>query len=179
MSKYSLVKLMESDLDTGGGVSKLREKRILKLYPGNKSLEEIADELENAENYGMYISNLRNTNDFVKKGFLEKFGKPSQRRTLTRGGEVIGTPTAASYTAADVEKYIGTLLNSLPNDKTRITLLRRILNWDPNNDKTYLIFPFDGKTNTIDVITKKINYILGKAGMKEGEDYEISLEKEL
>jgi len=171
MSKYSLIHLMENDLDlTGDTGSRSYEKKTLKLYPKNKSLEEIMTQLENAENYGMYISNLRN-NDFIKKGFEKHFGTPVQRRTLTRGGKVTSVAKFAPYTAEAAEQYVGTLLNSIPNEKTRITLLRRVLNWDPNSDGTYLIF-YPDKTD----VNKKINYILGKAGMVENQDYRLSLE---
>ena len=173
MSKYSLVKLMlENDED---GQTRFSEKNILKLYPKGKSLDDITKALENAENYGMYISNLRNLSYYSKK-FDEKFGTPQQRRNISRAGKVIATAKFAPYDAEAAEKFLGSLLNK-ESDTKKATILKSIINWKPSADRAYLILMFD-KKNSIDAVTNKVDYVLKKAGMDSETDYEVTLEKD-
>ena len=175
MSKYSLVKLIENE-DFGGDQTRLRQKGILRLYPKQSSLDDVIKALENAENYGMYISNLRNL-DFFKKKFDEKFGTPQQRRNISRGGKVISTAKFEPYTADAAEKYIGTVLNDDIPEAKKTTILKSVINWVPSDDRSHLILKYDSK-NPIDTLTKKANYILTKAGMDPETAVKIALEKD-
>jgi hypothetical protein len=164
--------MLENDED---GQTRFSEKNILKLYPKEKSLDDITKALENAENYGMYISNLRNLSYYSKK-FDEKFGTPQQRRNISRGGKVITTAKFEPYTADAGERFLGSLLND-ESDTKKATILKSIINWKPSADRAYLILMFD-KKNSIDAVTNKVDYVLKKAGMNSETDYEVTLEKD-
>jgi hypothetical protein len=164
--------MLENEED---GQTRFSEKNILKLYPKEKSLDEIIKALENAENYGRYISNLRNLPYYSKK-FNEKFGTPLQRRSFSKGGKVVSTAKAAPYNAEEGEIFLGSLLNQ-ESDTKKATILKSIINWKPSPDKSYLILLPD-KKNSIEAITNKVDYVLKKGEMNPETDYEVALEKD-
>jgi hypothetical protein len=173
MSKYSLVKLVENELEDGG-ISKTLIKRNVKLIPkGTTTTTAIQAALENPSNYGIYIDNLRNTNNYIKKEFEKHFGTPIQRRTLTRGGKVTSTAKFAPYTKEEGMKFIADLLKNDENLKRLTpTLLGKIINWKLNNNE-FTLTP-DKDTNQ-KALVDKVNIILQKAGFQEKQDYIINI----
>jgi hypothetical protein len=172
MSKYSLIKLMENDLDDDGA-SKTLIKRNVKLIPkGDTTAEAIKNALEDPSNYGIYIDNLRNTNNYIKKEFEKHFGTPIQRRTLTRGGKVTSTARFAPYTKEEGMKFVAGLLKNDENLKRLTpTLLGKIINWQLK-DGVFILTP---DKDTKESMINRINLVLQNAGFQEKQDYIISI----
>jgi hypothetical protein len=173
MSKYSLVKLVENELEDTG-VSGTRIGREIILTPkGATTLKDIQAALENSDNYGIYIDNLRNTNNYIKKEFEKHFGTPIQRRTLTRGGKTTSAAKFAPYTKETGTAFIVNLLKNDENLK-RLTpvLLGKIINWKLKGD-TFTLTP--GKDDNKKSLIDKTNVILQNAGFKEKQDYIINI----
>ena len=172
MSKYSLIKLVESDLDDDG-ISRHRIKKNITLTPkGNTTAETIKAALEDPANYGIYIDNLRNTNNYIKKEFEKHFGTPLQRRTLTRGGKVTSTARFAPYTKEEGMKFVADLLKNDENLKRLTpTLLGKIINWQLK-DGVFILTP---DKDTKESMINRTNLVLQNAGFQEKQDYIINI----
>ena len=154
MSKYSLVKLMENEEDGRSGRAIVKSDII--VFPkGETSITDLVTALENSDNYGIYLSNLRNVNKFIQDEFTKHFGTPVQRRTgrfpvYTKDSEM-------------------TFLKDLFKDETKIdartkkVILSKILNYNISGDKI-LITPT--KESPKAAIKSKLDTILGNAGVE-------------
>jgi len=111
--------------------------------------------LENSDNYGIYLSNLRNVNKFIQDEFTKHFGTPVQRRTgrfpvYTKDSEM-------------------TFLKDLFKDETKIdartkkVILSKILNYNISGDKISIT---PTKENPKAAIKSKLDTILGNAGVE-------------
>lgn len=159
--KYKLIKENEDEPTTpdnsgGGGMEKVYYNLV--LTPNIVTVDEVVKALENIDNYGAYVSNLRNTGVNVNKAVEDHFG-PSQRFTKIKLEKERGKPFPMKTKQA-VDDFIKTL-NSKPN----------LLNWKVEGDS--IIFPYD-KNPTKKVTTNIIDTVLGNADI----DYNIS-EKEV
>lgn len=173
MSKYSLTKLIENELEDDG-ISRTHFKKEITLVPkGTTTVDSIKSALEDPNNYGIYIDNLRNTNNYIKKEFEKHFGTPIQRRTLTRGGKVTSTAKFAPYTKETGMTFIADLLKNDENLK-RLTpvLLGKIINWKPK-DNIFTLTP--DKDTTKESLINRVNTVLQKAGFQEKQDYIINI----
>ena len=121
MSKYSLVKLMENEEDGRSGRAVVKSD-IIVTPKGENTLENIITALEDSDNYGIYLSNLRNVNKFIQDEFTKHFGTPAQRRT----GKF---PT---YTKDSEMAFLKDLFKDEAkiNAQTRKVILSKILNYN-------------------------------------------------
>ena len=173
MSKYSLIKLVENELEDTG-ISGTNIKKEATLIPkGTTTLKDIQAALEDSNNYGIYIDNLRNTNSYIKKEFEKHFGTPIQRRTLTRWVKTTSVAKLAPYTKETGTAFIVNLLKNDENLK-RLTpvLLGKIINWKLKGD-VFTLTP--GKDDNRKSLIDKVNVILQNAGFKEKQDYIINI----
>ena len=153
MSKYSLVKLMENEEDGRSG--RVIIKSDITITPkGENTLEDIISALENSDNYGIYLSNLRNINKFIQDEFTKHFGTPAQRRT---GIFPIYTKDSEMAFLKDLFKD-----ETKINAQTRKVILSKILNYNIKDDKI-IITPT--KENPKAAIKSKLDTILGNAGV--------------
>ena len=153
MSKYSLVKLMENEEDGRSG--RVIIKSDITITPkGENTLEDIISALENSDNYGIYLSNLRNINKFIQDEFTKHFGTPAQRRT---GRFPIYTKDSEMAFLKDLFKD-----ETKINAQTRKVILSKILNYNIKDDKI-IITPT--KENPKAAIKSKLDTILGNAGV--------------
>ena len=138
MSKYSLVKLMESDGEEDGKFSLGKVSYDLVITPSKVSIEDVEKALTNPNFLGIYMSNLRNR---FKKEYDEKFGTVYDRRSGKK-------PPVTK----DMENEFYS--NLLKDKKTRL------LTWVPKNNT--LVFP-QGNNPSKDVTKKIITTILKNA----------------
>lgn len=153
MSKYSLVKLMENEEDGRSGRAIIKSD-ITIVPKGENTLEDIISALENSDNYGIYLSNLRNINKFIQDEFTKHFGTPAQRRT---GRFPIYTKDSEMAFLKDLFKD-----ETKINAQTRKVILSKILNYNIKDDKV-IITPT--KENPKAAIKSKLDTILGNAGV--------------
>jgi len=153
MSKYSLVKLMENEEDGRSGRAIVKSD-IIVTPKGESTLENIITALENSDNYGIYLSNLRNVNKFIQDEFTKHFGTPTQRRT---GKFPIYTKDSEMAFLKDLFKD-----ETKINTQTRKVILSKILNYNIKDDKI-IITPT--KENPKASIKSKLDTILGNAGV--------------
>ena len=153
MSKYSLVKLMENEEDGRSGRAIVKSDII--VFPkGETSITDLVTALENSDNYGIYLSNLRNVNKFIQDEFTKHFGTPAQRRT---GKFPIYTKDSEMAFLKDLFKD-----ETKINAQTRKVILSRILNYNIKDNKI-VITPT--KENPKAAIKSKLDTILGNAGI--------------
>ena len=155
MNKYSLVKLMENDGEEDGRSGRAIVKSDIVIIPKGKStITDLVTALEDSDNYGIYLSNLRNVNKFIQDEFTKHFGTPAQRRT---GKFPI-------YTSDSVMNWLKDLFKDETkiDAKTKKVILSKILNYNINGDKI-VITPT--KENPKAAIKSKLDTILGNAGV--------------
>ena len=153
MSKYSLVKLMENEEDGRSGRAMVKSD-IVVIPKGESTLENIITALEDSDNYGMYLSNLRNVNKFIQDEFTKHFGTPAQRRT---GKFPIYTKDSEMAFLKDLFKD-----ETKINTQTRKVILSKILNYNIKDNKVTVI---PTKENPKAAIKSKLDTILGNAGI--------------
>jgi len=146
------------DSETGGGNGE-KIVKDLKLTPKVVSVEEVVTALETLDNYGPYISNLRNTKSNVEKEIEKHFG-PSQRFSKIKAEKERGKPFPPKTKQA-IDDFIRTL-TSKPN----------LLKWKVEGDS--LIFQ-DKNNPTKKVTTNIIDTVLRNAGI----DYNLENEEQL
>jgi hypothetical protein len=154
--KYRLVENEEPTTPDGeetGGGSRENVEYELVLTPLAVSADEVIKALENIDNYGAYVSNLRNTKSNVEKAVEDHFG-PSQRFEKIKKEKERGKPFPVKTKQA-IDDFIRTL-TSKPN----------LLKW--NVVKDTLVFPT--KSNPTEKVTKNIiKTVMDKAGI----DYDL------
>jgi hypothetical protein len=153
MSKYSLVKLMENEEDGRSGRAMVKSD-IIVTPKGENTLENIITALEDSDNYGMYLSNLRNVNKFIQDEFTKHFGTPAQRRT---GKFPIYTKDSEMAFLKDLFKD-----ETKINAQTRKVILSKILNYNIKDNKVTVT---PTKENPKAAIKSKLDTILGNAGI--------------
>ena len=127
---------------------------IIVTPKGESTLENIITALEDSDNYGMYLSNLRNINKFIQDEFTKHFGTPAQRRT---GKFPIYTKDSEMAFLKDLFKD-----ETKINTQTRKVILSKILNYNIKDNKV-VITPT--KENPKAAIKSKLDTILGNAGV--------------
>lgn len=165
--KYRLVENEESTTSQGeetSGNSKENVEYELVLTPLAISTDEVVKALENIDNYGAYVSNLRNTKSNVEKAVEAHFG-PSQRFNKLKKEKERGKPFPIKTKQA-IDAFIRTL-TSKPN----------LLKWETVGDT--LVFPT--KSNPSGKVTKNIiKTVMDKAGIDyDLEDKEVMDENKL
>ena len=155
MSKYSLVKLMENEEDGRSGRAIVKSD-IIVSPKGETTMADLVAALEDSDNYGMYLSNLRNVNNFIQDEFTKHFGTPVQRRT----GKAENI-----YTKDNEIAFLKGLFRDETkiNAKTRKTILSKILNYNISGDKITIT---PTKENPKAAIKSKLDTILGNAGVE-------------
>jgi hypothetical protein len=153
MSKYSLVKLMENEEDGRSGRAIVKSD-IIVTPKGESTLENIITALEDSDNYGIYLSNLRNVNKFIQDEFTKHFGTPAQRRT---GKFPIYTKDSEMAFLKDLFKD-----ETKINAQTRKVILSKILNYNIKDNKVTVT---PTKENPKAAIKSKLDTILGNAGI--------------
>jgi hypothetical protein len=150
--KYRLVENEEPTTPDGeetGGSSKENIEYELVLTPLAISADEVVKVLEDVNNYGAYVSNLRNTKTNVEKAVEAHFG-PSQRFEKIKKEKERGKPFPIKTKQA-IDDFIRTL-SSKPN----------LLKWNVVGDT--LVFP--AKSNPSEKTAKNIiKTVMDKAGI--------------
>jgi hypothetical protein len=141
-------KLTEQEMD--GDNARQQTSYDLVLTPTTLSTEEVIKALENIDNYGAYVSNLRNSTMDVNKAIEAHFG-PSQPFTKKKLEKERGKPFPIKTKQA-VDSFIKTL-TSKPN----------LLNWIVKD--TELIFP-NSKNPTKKVTQNIIDTVMNNAGIE-------------
>jgi len=155
--KYRLIKEQEEPMD--GDNSLERTFYDIVITPVNASIEETIKALENIENYGPYIPNLRNVAVDVNKAVEDYFG-PSQRFEKLKKEKERGKPFPIKTKQA-VDDFIKSL-KSKPN----------LLVWKIENDS--LVFP--SKKNPSKKVTQNIiSTVMSNADIKYDLDEKESL----
>ena len=154
MSKYSLVKLMENEEDGRSGRAIVKSD-IIVSPKGETSIADLVTALEDSDNYGIYLSNLRNVNKFIQDEFTKHFGTPVQRRT----------GRFPVYTKDSEMAFLKNLFKDETkiDAKTKKVILSKILNYNISGDKI-LITPT--KESPKAAIKSKLDTILGNAGVE-------------
>jgi hypothetical protein len=135
---------------SGGGSPKEKIDYNLILTPLSSTIDETVKALENIENYGSYISNLRNSATNVNKAVEDHFG-PNQRFEKIKKEKERGKPFPIK-TKQSIEDFIKSL-SSKPN----------LLKWEIKEE--YIIFPH--KSNPSKKVTKSIiETVMDNAGIK-------------
>jgi hypothetical protein len=146
---------MESDGEEDGRSGRAMVKSDIVIIPKGKStITDLVTALEDSDNYGIYLSNLRNVNKFIQDEFTKHFGTPAQRRT---GKFPIYTSDSAMNWLKDLFKD-----ETKIDAKTKKVILSKILNYNINGDKI-VITPT--KENPKAAIKSKLDTILGNAGV--------------
>ena len=150
MSKYSLVKLMENEEDGRSGRAIVKSD-IIVAPKGESTIQDIISALENSDNYGIYLDNLRNVNNYIRDEFTKHFGTPAQRRV-----------SKITYTKDSITAWLKDLLKdkSKINAQTKKIILSKILNYNIKDNKV-VITPT--KENPKAAIKNKLDTILGNA----------------
>ena len=154
MSKYSLVKLMENEEDGRSGRAIVKSD-IIVSPKGETSIANLVTALEDSDNYGIYLSNLRNVNKFIQDEFTKHFGTPVQRRT---GRFPVYTKDSEMAFLKDLFKD-----ETKIDARTKKVILSKILNYNINGDKITII---PTKENPKAAIKSKLDTILGNAGVE-------------
>jgi hypothetical protein len=141
---------MENEEDGRSGRAIVKSD-IIVTPKGENTLEDITTALENSDNYGMYLSNLRNVNKFIQDEFTKHFGTPAQRRV-----------SKITYTKDSITAWLKDLLKdkSKINAQTKKIILSKILNYNIKDNKV-VITPT--KENPKAAIKNKLDTILGNA----------------
>ena len=146
---------MENDGEEDGRSGRAIVKSDIVIIPKGKStITDLVTALEDSDNYGIYLSNLRNVNKFIQDEFTKHFGTPAQRRT---GKFPIYTSDSAMNWLKDLFKD-----ETKIDAKTKKVILSKILNYNINGDKI-VITPT--KENPKAAIKSKLDTILGNAGV--------------
>ena len=79
-------RLRENESEDGSVVNRLGTNYAVVLTPTNATVEETIAALENIDNYGLYVSNLRNTKANMQKALEDEFGPsiPSKKKGLEK-----------------------------------------------------------------------------------------------
>ena len=152
MSKYSLVKLMENEEDGRSGRAIVKSD-IIVVPKGKSTIQDIISALENSDNYGIYLDNLRNVNNYIRDEFTKHFGTPVHRRK----NNII-------YTKDSITAWLKDLLKdeSKISAQTKKIILSKILNYNIKDDKITIT---PTKENPKAAIKNKLDTILGNAGV--------------
>jgi len=155
MSKFKY-KLVENE-ETGGEETSPsgKEKVIydLVLTPAVVSVDEVVNALNDINNYGPYVANIRNTKSDIEKAVEDHFG-PNQRFTKAKLEKERGKPFPVKTKAA-LDAFIKTLTTK-PN----------LLRWKVEGDT--LVFP--AKNNPTKKVTDNIiKTVMNNAGI----DYDL------
>lgn len=142
---------MENEEDGRSGKAIVKSD-IIVIPKGESTLENIITSLEDSDNYGMYLSNLRNVNKFIQDEFTKHFGTPTQRRT---GKFPI-------YTKDSEMAFLKDLLKDKTkiSDKNKKIILSKILNYNIKDNKVTIT---PTKENPKAAIKNKLDTILGNA----------------
>lgn len=144
--------IKEQDESNGADDSPTKSKEDLKynivITPVAVSADEVVKALENVDNYGAYVSNLRNSKSGIEKAVEDHFGpnQPWKKKSLEKER---GKPFPPKTKQA-VDAFIKTL-TSKPN----------LLNWEIEGDT--VVFPHKKNPtkqvtrNIIDTVMKKAN----------------------
>lgn len=154
MSKFKY-KLIEQEETSGEESSSNKEKIVydLVLTPSVVSTDEVVKALNDINNYGPYIANIRNTKSDIEKAVEDHFG-PNQRFTKAKLEKERGKPFPVKTKAA-LDAFIKTL-----------TTKPSLLKWKVEGNT--LVFP--AKNNP----TKKVTDNIIKTVMKNaGIDYNL------
>lgn len=156
MSKYKY-KLREQE-ETGGEEtsSGAKEKIVydLVLTPLAADVKDVVSALENVNNYGAYVSNIRNTKADVERAVEDHFG-PNQRFAKAKLEKERGKPFPIKTKKA-IDDFIKTL-SAKP----------KLLRYEVVGDT--LVFP--AKFNPTKKVTEKIiDTVMGTAGIKYSLD---------
>jgi len=89
MKKYSLLQLVEMEMDDDGKFSVGKVSYDLVLTPKDASVDDVISALENIDNYGRYASNIRNTatnKATINKAIEDYFGPniPAKKKQLEK-----------------------------------------------------------------------------------------------
>ena len=89
MKKYSLLQLVEMEMDDDGKYSVGKVSYDLVLTPKDASVDDVISALENIDNYGRYASNIRNTatnKATINKAIEDHFGPniPAKKKQLEK-----------------------------------------------------------------------------------------------
>jgi hypothetical protein len=142
--KYKLIEQDEpqngaEETSTGGGGTKEKMVYDLILTPQIVSTDEVVKAFEKIDNYGPYVSNLRNTKADVEKAVTDHFG-PSQPFSKKKLEKERGKPFPPK-TKQDVDVFIRSL-TSKPS----------LLKWSIEGDSLV----FSAKRNPTKQVTKNI-----------------------
>jgi len=150
--KYRLVEQEEGGEETSSG-NKEKVVYDLVLTPLVSSVQDAVSALEKIDNYGAYVSNVRNTKSDIEKAVIDHFG-PSQPFAKKKAEKERGKPFPVKTKAA-IDAFIKTL-------STKPSLLK----WKVVGDT--LIFPSAGNP-TKKVTEKIISTVMDNAGL----DYDL------
>ena len=146
MSKYKY-RLVEQEMDGDNAAQKASYDLV--LTPTVLSVEEVVKALENIDNYGAYVSNLRNATKDVNKAVEIHFG-PNQPFAKKKLEKERGKPFPPKTKQA-IDDFIKTL-TSKPN----------LLNWVVKDGE--LLFP-SSKNPTKKVTQNIIDTVMNNAGI--------------
>lgn len=159
--KYRLVE-QEEETPVGGGTTKDIVTYDLVLTPLSGTVADAIGALEKIENYGAYVSNLRNTKADIEKAVEDHFG-PSQRFAKIKAEKERGKPFPMKTKAA-IDAFIKT-----------IAIKPKLLKWKVVGDT--LVFPSAG--NPTKKITEKIiDTVMSNAGIQYGLESKESITEE-
>jgi len=145
---------MENEEDGRSGRAIVKSD-IIVSPKGETSIADLVTALEDSDNYGIYLSNLRNVNKFIQDEFTKHFGTPVQRRT---GRFPVYTKDSEMAFLKDLFKD-----ETKIDTKTKKVILSKILNYNISGDKI-LITPT--KESPKAAIKSKLDTILGNAGVE-------------
>lgn len=149
MSKYKY-RLVEQEEEETGGSTRQQVSYDLILIPKVVSVGEVVKALEDIDNYGAYVSNLRNATKDVNKAVEAHFG-PNQPFAKKKLEKERGKPFPPKTKQA-IDDFIKTL-TSKPN----------LLNWIVKD--TELLFPAS-KNPTKKVTQNIISTVMDNAGIE-------------
>lgn len=139
----------------GGGAGEKINYNIM-LIPDDASVSDVLAAFENKKNYGIYLSNLRNTNVKLKDAMIDYFGPsvPTQKINALkkRGGKPFPPKTKQA-----VDKFIEDFTNKA-SSKTNV------LSYEIGPGGS-LVFPFN-KNPAKDLTKKIIKTVMDTAGFK-------------
>ena len=145
---------MENEEDGRSGRAIVKSD-IIVSPKGETSITDLVTALENSDNYGIYLSNLRNVNKFIQDEFTKHFGTPVQRRT---GRFPVYTKDSEMAFLKDLFKD-----ETKIDARTKKVILSKILNYNINGDKITIT---PTKENPKAAIKSKLDTILGNAGVE-------------
>jgi hypothetical protein len=153
MKKYSLLQLVEMEMDDDGKFSVGKVSYDLVLTPKDVSVENVISALENIDNYGRYASNIRNTatnKATINKAVEDHFGPniPAKKKQLEKQRGV-PFPTKTKQAIDDFVKQF----SSKP----------QLLTYNTRGNS--LVFP-QNQNPTKDLTKKIISTVLDNAGIE-------------